>query len=242
MITEFNAICIRAVDYKDNDKLLTLITPENGKITAQIRSVKSPKSKLKIAASPFCFAEYSLAEKNGRYTVTGVQTKENFFNIWQDLDKYAAAEIAIESIDKTTMDKADSSNEFILLLQALYAINYGEVYPYAVSLWLLSNLLIGMGIDVMDYMECGFKTMVLIERLSKVGISHIDNQDITKEIALIEGLAKIGITHLECQDITQEEVIRALYFIEQLTSKVLKIKINSLTPAIEAMEKNISNT
>ena len=63
-------IVLRATDYKENDKLLTLFTPSLGKITAGIRGVKKAKAKLNFAAQPFAFCEYILAERGGRYTVT----------------------------------------------------------------------------------------------------------------------------------------------------------------------------
>ena len=65
-----DAIVIRAIDYKESDRLLTLFTPLRGKVTAGIRGVRKPKAKLNFASQPFCFAEYVLAEKGGRYTVT----------------------------------------------------------------------------------------------------------------------------------------------------------------------------
>ena len=57
------AIVLQAIDYKDNDKLLTLFSPSLGRITAGIRGVKKPTAKLAFSAQPFCFAEYILAEK-----------------------------------------------------------------------------------------------------------------------------------------------------------------------------------
>ena len=53
-----NALMLRAVDYNENDKILTLLTAENGKISAGIKGVKKAAAKLKFAAQPFCFAKY----------------------------------------------------------------------------------------------------------------------------------------------------------------------------------------
>ena len=90
------AIVLRSIDYKDNDKLLTLFSPELGKITAGIKGVKKPKAKLAFSAQPFCFAEYVLAEKNGRYTVTAAYLHESFFELRSDVDAFYAACAAAE--------------------------------------------------------------------------------------------------------------------------------------------------
>ena len=57
MEVKTDAVVLKAIDYKDNDKLLTLFSPSLGKITAGIKGVKKPKAKLAFAAQPFCFAE-----------------------------------------------------------------------------------------------------------------------------------------------------------------------------------------
>ena len=67
-----DAIVLRAADYKDADKILTLLTPSAGKLTAGIKGVKKSGAKLAFSAQPFAFCEYVLAQKGGRYTVTSV--------------------------------------------------------------------------------------------------------------------------------------------------------------------------
>ena len=81
MEVKTDAIVLKAVDYKDNDKILTLFSPSLGRITAGAKGVKKPKAKLSFSAQPFCFAEYVLAEKGGRYTVTGAYLHESFFSL-----------------------------------------------------------------------------------------------------------------------------------------------------------------
>ena len=58
MEVKVNALVIKAVDYKDNDRILTLYSLEKGKITAGIKGVKKAGAKLKFASEPFCFSEY----------------------------------------------------------------------------------------------------------------------------------------------------------------------------------------
>ena len=63
MEIKVNALMLRAADYNENDKILTLLTAENGKITAGAKGVKKAGARLKFAAQPFCFAEYILSKK-----------------------------------------------------------------------------------------------------------------------------------------------------------------------------------
>jgi DNA repair protein RecO (recombination protein O) len=100
MEEKVNALCVRTVDYRESDRLLTLCTLEKGKILAKIVGCKAPKSKLRFAASPLCFGEYLLNEKNGRYTVTGCTAYDNFYDISSNLEKYYSAFVVTECTER----------------------------------------------------------------------------------------------------------------------------------------------
>lgn len=91
MEEKYNAICIRSVGYKDNDKMLTLFTLENGLVDCVLRGVKKPNAKLKFAGEVFCFAEYVLVEKNGRRTVIEANEIDGFYELRLDIEKYYSA-------------------------------------------------------------------------------------------------------------------------------------------------------
>lgn len=113
------AIVLRAIDYKDNDKLLTLFSPTLGKITAGIKGVKKPKAKLAFSAQPFCFAEYILAEKGGRYTVTGAYLYESFFDLRTDINRFYAACAAAELCQILVSENENEQPLFIAFIECL---------------------------------------------------------------------------------------------------------------------------
>ncbi len=47
-----DALLLRAVDYGENDKMVTLLTAERGKIGVGMKGVKKAGAKLKFAAQP----------------------------------------------------------------------------------------------------------------------------------------------------------------------------------------------
>ena len=118
-----DAIVLQSLDYKDNDKLLTLFSPSLGKITAGIRGVKKPTAKLAFSAQPFCFAEYVLAEKNGRYTVTGAYLHESFFSLRYDIDRFYAACAATEVCLSVLMENEQHEGLFIGLIECLKGLS-----------------------------------------------------------------------------------------------------------------------
>ena len=121
-----DAIVLQAMDYKDNDKLLTLFSPALGKSPAGIRGVKKPTAKLAFCAQPFCFAEYVLAEKGGRYTVTGAYLHESFFDLRLDIDRFYAACAMAEVCRAILMENEEYEGIFVGLIEGLKALALGQ--------------------------------------------------------------------------------------------------------------------
>ena len=121
-----DAIVLQSMDYKDNDKLLTLFSPALGKITAGIRGVKKPTAKLAFCAQPFCFAEYVLAEKGGRYTVTGAYLHESFFDLRLDIDRFYAACAMAEVCRAILMENEEYEGLFVGFIEGLKALALGK--------------------------------------------------------------------------------------------------------------------
>lgn len=120
------AIVLQSIDYKDNDKLLTLFSPSLGRITAGIRGVKKPKAKLAFSAQPFCFAEYVLAEKGGRYTVTGAYLHESFFSLRCDIVRFYAACAMAEICLAILYENEEYEGLFVALIEGLKALALSE--------------------------------------------------------------------------------------------------------------------
>ncbi len=126
MEVKTEAIVLQTADYQENDKILTLFSPSLGRITVGAKGVKKPKAKLSFAAQPFCFAEYILAEKGGRYTMTGAYLHESFFSLRYDIVRFYAA-CALAEICLTVLYERESHEGlFIALIEGLKEISLAE--------------------------------------------------------------------------------------------------------------------
>jgi len=88
MDKKFIGIVIGKVSYKEKDNLVSIFSPECGLVLGRLKGVKGAGSKLKILASPFCFAEFTAVETNGHTTITGGEVIDTFFEITKDLGRY----------------------------------------------------------------------------------------------------------------------------------------------------------
>ena len=131
MTTKVKAIVLKAIDYKDKDKLLTLFSLEQGKIVCSMRGVKSPNAKLKFAKEPFCFGEFILENTKGNNVVTQVEIIDNFFEVTQDIDKFYEGCAILDVVFKLATEQPDYAL-FIELIKALKCLCYENVKKYYV--------------------------------------------------------------------------------------------------------------
>lgn len=126
MKTEFltKAICLNSIDYKEKDKQLTLFSLECGKITAVLKGVKSPNAKLKFAYSPFCFAEYQIAQNGNFNTITNVTLIDSFFDLTKNINDYYVSMALLDVTQHVVKFEEQNVQVFIKLLNSLKAICY----------------------------------------------------------------------------------------------------------------------
>lgn len=156
MEEKVRAVVLRGVDYKDNDKILTLFSLESGLITAAIRGVKKAGAKLKFAAQPFCFCEYVLSVKGDRRSVTSAEIIESFYPVREDIRKLYAGSVALEYTLAFMQENMESREYFLHLMEFFQALCYNDVSPKtALVRFLLGALaLSGYEIDLGGCKKC----------------------------------------------------------------------------------------
>ncbi|MDE5548291.1 MAG: DNA repair protein RecO [Clostridia bacterium] len=118
-----DALVLRAVDYGENDKVVTLLTADRGKIAAGMKGVKKAGAKLKFAAQPFCFAEYVLTARGERNTVISAALHDGFYPLRERLDAYYAAVCVLEACDRLMLGETAEADSKGLLLAAVRALS-----------------------------------------------------------------------------------------------------------------------
>ena len=64
-----DALVLRHSDYGDYDRMVTLFSPEYGRIDAIARGCRRPKSPLVNAVEPFTSGEFQLYCRRDRYSI-----------------------------------------------------------------------------------------------------------------------------------------------------------------------------
>lgn len=126
MESKTDALVLRTADYGEYDKMVTLLTAERGKIGVSLKGVRRAGAKLKFAAQPFCFAEYVLATRGGRNTVTSAALHDGFYPLREDVTRYYAGAVVLSACDKIALEGMDSSSLLVSAVTALGQICEGD--------------------------------------------------------------------------------------------------------------------
>lgn len=156
-----DALLLRAADYGENDKIVTLLTSDRGKLTAGMRGVKKAGAKLRFAAQPFCFAEYLIAHRGVRNTVISASLYDGFFSLREDVGVYYASACVLELCDKLVLEGMESG---AFLLAAVSALKEMGENPAFILLKFMLKALELAGYPVRTR-ECGVCGKELLEPL-----------------------------------------------------------------------------
>jgi len=113
------AIIIRKTKLGEADRILTLYTPDLGKIQGVAKGVRRPRSKLAGHLELLTHSLVSLARGRNLDTITGSQTISSFLPLKSDLELTSYALYAIELVNQFTPDHVENHPLFRLLLETM---------------------------------------------------------------------------------------------------------------------------
>ncbi len=110
------AIILRRTNYGEADRILSLLTPERGKISAIAKGVRKPKSKLAGGLELFAQCDITIMEGRGDLgLVTSARLKQFWGSILTDYDRMQFAYESIKIVNRAT--ETVSEPEFYYLLR-----------------------------------------------------------------------------------------------------------------------------
>ena len=126
-------IVLRYTDYRERDRMLTLLTPFSGRVEAAARGCRKPGSPLMSCAELFAYGEFVLYQGKGRSGVTAFTLIDSFYSLREDYEllRYASYMLQILEAQAIPGDRADRL--FQLLIRSLKRLCYLPLDPRAVT-------------------------------------------------------------------------------------------------------------
>ena len=123
-------VVIRERSAGDNDKLLTLLTAEHGKMLVTGKGVRSLKNKNMASTQMFCFSSFVITKnRGGYYHIYESDLLESFFGLRRDIVPLSLATYICDVVDHCSVEDSGDVPLMRLLLNTLYAISSAKK-PY----------------------------------------------------------------------------------------------------------------
>ena len=117
------ALVLRVTDYNDKDCLLTLLTPEHGKLTAKARGLRRKNSPLIAPCQLLALGEFTLFEYRGQYTIHEAQSVELFQGLRRDLCRLSLGTYIAQAAEVLSQEDTPNPDLLSLALNCLYALD-----------------------------------------------------------------------------------------------------------------------
>ena len=117
------ALVLREVSYKESDKILTVLTAEEGKLTVSARGCRKKGSAIAAASQLLVWSEMTLYEYQGRWAIKEATTERQFTGVRDDLEKLALASYFAEVTEALAEEGQPEPGLLSLTLNCLHALD-----------------------------------------------------------------------------------------------------------------------
>ncbi len=122
MYLKTKGLVLRVSPYNDSDAMLTILTGEQGRISAKVRNLRRKNSPLAAPCQLLAFAEFTLFDYKGVYTVNEAHTIELFTDLRKDLQKLSMGTYFAQVGEVVSQEDFPTPEFLSLLLNCLYAL------------------------------------------------------------------------------------------------------------------------
>jgi DNA repair protein RecO (recombination protein O) len=150
-----DAMVLSRFELGEADRVLTLITPEFGKLKAIAKGIRRPTSRLGGSLEPFAELHLDLARGRTFDVVTGVSVGRAFLRLRDSLESAATAWYLGELADRSLEERHAAEPVYLLLRRAFELLEAGMA-PSRVARWYEMHLADELGVrpEVDRCVEC----------------------------------------------------------------------------------------
>ncbi|MCI9269422.1 MAG: DNA repair protein RecO [Lawsonibacter sp.] len=117
------ALVLRTVDYKETDKILTLLTQDQGKLTASARGCRKKGSAIAAGCQLLAWAEVVLYDYQGRWSVKEAAVERLFQGVRDDIERLALGCYFAEVTELLAVEGEENPELLSLILNSLHALD-----------------------------------------------------------------------------------------------------------------------
>ena len=123
MLLTTTGLILRETNYKEADKILTVLTRDYGKQTVKARACRRKTSRLTAASQLLVYSDMTLNQRGEYLTLTEAEVLDQFWSVRQDIGLLAAGSYFAEVTEATAQEGEEAGDLLALLLNSLYALD-----------------------------------------------------------------------------------------------------------------------
>ena len=123
MHTKTKALVLREVDYRETDKILTLLTQEQGKLTVSARGCRKKGSAIAAGCQLLAWSEMVLYDYHGKWSVKEAAAERLFQGVRDDLERLSLGCYFAEVAEALALEGIPSPELLSLSLNSLHALD-----------------------------------------------------------------------------------------------------------------------
>ena len=219
-------LVLRQVKVGEADRILTILTPNLGVVSASARGSLRMKSALFSATGLFCYSEFTLTSGRSHYFVDTAQVKKVFHGISASIEGMALASYMAEIAAELSPAPPEADAQLRLLLNCLYMISEGKTDLHVVK----------AVFELRTMSECGFLPQLVCCKICEKYDGPAFYLDPQEGILLCEDCAKkAGKT---CNlDMGALYALRHICLVEDKKIFAFKISVGSLAKLSAVAER-----
>lgn len=134
-------IVLNRTDYGEADRIITVLTPDKGKLRLMVRGVRKVKSKMAGGIELFSVSELSYLKGKGEIdTLISARLDKHYGNIVRDMERVQLGYELIKIINKATEDQPETEY-FDLLQTGFEALDNDSIDINLIRTWYQAQLL-----------------------------------------------------------------------------------------------------
>lgn len=127
MYLNTKGLVLRITTYNDNDALLSILTPNYGKITVKARGLRRKNSPLIAPCQLLAYADFTLFEYRNMYTINEAHSVELFSALRKDLLKLSLGTYFAQAAETMSQEDLPNPELLSLVLNCLHALSKLDV-------------------------------------------------------------------------------------------------------------------
>lgn len=157
MYLNTSALVLRVTDYNDRDALLTLLTPQYGKLTVKARGLRRKNSPLVAPCQLLSYGDFVLFEYRDMYTINEATAIELFRDLRGDLQKLSLGTYFAQVAETISQEDLPNPELLSLVLNCLYALSKLDIPESQIKavFEMRAACLAGYTPDVSGCVSCG---------------------------------------------------------------------------------------